>query len=59
MGEAIRASLQGVSSVEGARVAILGAMEKLPVDRLAKLTALPMLAERAGASVGADDLVTA
>lgn len=59
MATELRGALQGVDTVEAARVAILGAMERLPVDRLARLTALPMLAERAGASIGADDMVTA
>lgn len=59
MASELRGALQGVTTVEAARVAILGAVERLPIDRLARLTALPMLAERAGASVGADDLVTA
>ncbi len=54
MGSALKDSLQGVSTLEGARVAILDAMERLPVERLAKLTALPMLATRA-ASVADDE----
>jgi len=59
MGEVLRQNLQGVTTIEGARIAILGAMEQLPVDRLARLTALPMLAERAGAAIGAEEEVTA
>lgn len=54
MGDVLKESLQGVSTLEGARVAILEAMERLPVERLAKLTALPMLATRA-ASVADDE----
>lgn len=59
MADELRGALQGVTTVEGARVAILGAMEAMPVERLARLTALPMLAERAGALAGAEDLVDA
>ncbi len=59
MAGELRTALQGVTTVEGARIALLGAMELMPVDRLARLTALPMLAERAGALAGAEDLVTA
>jgi len=59
MGEQIRGALQGVETVEQARVAILDAIEQLPIDRLARLTGLPMLAERAAAAIGADELVDA
>lgn len=59
MFEELRGALQGVTSVEGARVAILDAFEALPVERLARLTALPLLAERAAASIGAEDQVVA
>lgn len=59
MASELRTNLQGVSTLEGARVAILSAMERMPVERLARLTALPMLAERAGARIGADSLVDA
>lgn len=57
MAEHLRGALEGVKTPEAARVAILKAAEDLPLDRLAKLTALPMLAERAGALAGADDAV--
>lgn len=57
MATEMKSSLQGVTSAEAARVAILDAWERFPIDRLARLTALPMLAERAGALVGAEDLV--
>lgn len=59
MAEHLRGALEGVETPEAARVAILKAAEDLPLDRLAKLTALPMLAERAGALAGADNAVEA
>jgi phage gp29-like protein len=59
MGDALKTSLQGVKTVEGARVAILEAFERMPVERLAELTALPMLAVRAGALAGAENDVKA
>jgi len=55
MVDTFRDKLQGVTSAEGARVALLEAWEQLPIERLAKLTALPMLATRATASVGAEN----
>jgi phage gp29-like protein len=59
MATELRSSLQGVTTAEGARIALLGAMERLPTDRLAQLTALPLLAERAAASIGQEDKVDA
>lgn len=59
MADHLRGALQGVETVEAARIAILKATEELPIERMAELMALPFLAERAGASVGADGLVTA
>lgn len=59
IGNAMRDSLQGVTTVEGARVAILSAVEQFDPTDLAKALALPLLAERAAASVGADDEVDA
>lgn len=59
MAETLRDSLQGVTTLEGARVALLDAMERLPVDRLARMTGLPYLAARATAAVGAEDALTA
>lgn len=59
MGDAMRTNLQGVSTLEGARVAILSAFEAMPIEQLAKLTALPLLAERAGALIGAEGYVDA
>jgi phage gp29-like protein len=55
----LREGLQGITTAEGARVALLEVMEKLPLDKLAKLTALPMLAVRATASVGAENALGA
>jgi phage gp29-like protein len=55
----LRDALVGVKTVEAARIVILEAMEKMDTDALAKLTALPLFAERAAASVGAERLVTA
>lgn len=59
MASELKASLQGVTTVEAARIAIVEAAERFPIDRLARLTALPMLAARAGAVVGAEDQVSA
>jgi phage gp29-like protein len=59
IGEALRGRMQGVTTVEGARVALLGAMEQFDPTELAKALALPMLAERAAASIGADEMVDA
>jgi hypothetical protein len=55
----MREHLSGVTTAEGARIALLEAWERMPVDRLAKLTALPLLAERASAQAGLDERVTA
>lgn len=57
MVEDMKSALQGVTTAEGARVALVEASERFPIERLARLTALPMLAERAGALVNAEDLV--
>jgi len=54
MGEVLQESLQGVKTIEGARVALLEAVERMPVERLARVTALPMLATRAAALAGAE-----
>jgi hypothetical protein len=59
MADELRTGLQGVNSLEGARVAILEAWERMPIDKLARLTGLPMLAERVGALAGAEEDVTA
>jgi phage gp29-like protein len=48
----------GELSVEGARVAMLQAMERFDVTKLAKTLGLSFLAERAAAEVGAEDDVT-
>jgi len=55
MAETFRDKLQGITTAEGVRVALLEAWEQLPVERLAELTALPMLATRALASVGEEN----
>lgn len=57
MGEVLQESLQGVKTIEGARVALLEAVERMPVERLARVTALPMLAMRAGALAGAEGAI--
>jgi phage gp29-like protein len=49
----------GNLSLEGARVALLQAWEQFPADRLARLTGLSFVAERAAAEAGAEDRVTA
>jgi hypothetical protein len=49
----------GVLSVQGARVALLQAFEQFPADRLARLTGLPLVAQRAAAEAGVEDRVTA
>lgn len=59
MADHLRGALEGVESADAARVAILQAAETLPLDRVARLMALPMVAERAGALAGAEDDVTA
>jgi hypothetical protein len=59
MADTMREHLSGVTTAEGARIALLEAWERMPVDRLAKLTALPLLAERASAQAGLDERVTA
>lgn len=52
MAGELRDAMAGVSTVEGARVALLEAMEKMPVERLANLTALPMLVAMSGGMAG-------
>jgi len=59
IGEGMKDALQGVTSVEGARVAILESIERFNPTALAKALAIPLLAERAGGVVGADDEVDA
>jgi hypothetical protein len=54
-----RALRGGSLTLEGARVALLQAWERFPTDRLARLTGLPLLAERAAAEAGVEDRVTA
>ena len=54
-----RTEAGGTLSLEGARVALLQAFERFPADRLARLTGLPFLAERAAAEAGVEDRVTA
>lgn len=59
MAESLRENLEGVTTIEGARVAMLEAMERFPVEKLAQLTALPLLATRAAAVAGKEDAITA
>jgi hypothetical protein len=54
-----RTQAGGRLSLEGARVALLQAFERFPSDRLARLTGLPLLAERAAAEAGVEGRVTA
>lgn len=55
MGEALRDNLEGASSPEAVRVALLEAFEALPHDQMAALAGLPMIAVRMAAEAGADD----
>ena len=57
MADEFRAKLQGVTTAEGARVALLEAWERMPIERLARMTALPLLAARATADAGAENAV--
>lgn len=59
MGEELRANLEGVTTLEGARIALLESLEHMPWVKLARLTALPLLAERAAAAAGVEERVTA
>lgn len=47
----------GHLSVEGARVALLEAVERFPAGTLARLTGLPLTAERAASEAGVEDRV--
>jgi len=65
-GEAIRTSIGdaraaggGTLSTEGARVALLEAFERFPAAELARVTGLPLLAERGAAEVGREGQVQA
>ena len=57
MFAALRDNLAGVSTLEGARVALLEAMEQFDPVELAKRTGLPMLAARLAADAGVETLV--
>jgi phage gp29-like protein len=55
----ISASLEGVTSLEGARVALLQAFERFPEERFAKAFGLPLVAMRAAAEAGVEDRIEA
>lgn len=57
MAEKLRENMQGVTTLEGARVALLTAFEEMPIDRLARLTALPMLGQRVASMVGQENAI--
>ena len=57
IGKAMRGNMQGVTSIEGARVALLEAVERFDPSALAKALALPLLAERGAAAIGLEDRV--
>lgn len=59
IGASMRGALQGVTTVEGARVALLEAIERFDPRDLAEAIALPLLGVRSAALVGADDEVKA
>lgn len=59
MATELQKSLEGVTTLEGARVALLQAFESLDWTQLARLTALPLLAERAAAESGVEERVRA
>ncbi len=58
IGTEMRDRLEGVTTAEGARVAILEAMERFPREKLGAMLGLPLLAERAAAVVGAEEEVS-
>lgn len=57
MAETLRdaAGGRGVTSADALKVALLEAAEKLPLDKLAALSGLPMLAARAAGAAGVDE----
>lgn len=57
IGNAMRGNMQGVTTIEGARVALLEAVERFDPSALAKALALPLLAERGAAAIGLEDRV--
>jgi phage gp29-like protein len=59
IGESMQGALQGVTTTEGARVAILEAFEAYDPRELAKALGLPLLAERTAAMIGAEGEVDA
>jgi len=57
IGNAMRGNMQGVTTIEGARIALLEAVERFDPSALAKALALPLLAERGAAAIGLEDRV--
>lgn len=53
-GAALTDALAGVSTPEAARVALLEAFERMPVDRMTRILGLPLLAERMAGEAGVE-----
>ena len=53
-GAAIRAGLEGVSSPEAARLALLNAFESLSAEKMAALAGLPLVFERMASEAGVE-----
>lgn len=51
-GAALQSALEGVSSPEAARVALLEAFERMPAERMAAIAGLPLVLERMSAEAG-------
>lgn len=51
----LKDSLVGITSAEGMRIALLEAFEKMPAERLAAASGLPLLAERMAAASGLEE----
>lgn len=51
-GATLRTALEGVSSPEAARVALLEAFERMPAERMAAIAGLPFVLERMSAEAG-------
>lgn len=51
-GASLQSALEGISSPEAARVALLEAFEAMPAERMAAIAGLPLILERMGAEAG-------
>ena len=51
-GTMLKTALEGVSSPEAARVALLEAFERMPAERMASIAGLPLVLERMSAEAG-------